>query len=78
MVKIPAKKESSGRVKKTLDLPEDLVSGLKELAEINSSSFSHEMSEAIGMLLFCKKLIENGNSLLIEKQDSRIIEIVFL
>jgi hypothetical protein len=63
-------------VKVTLNLPEELVNRLKEESSKTNISMTEAIRRGIEVDLFLKKEESAGSKILLEKKDSKIVQLV--
>ena len=64
-------------VKLSVNLPEDTVSKLREIAEKRGITLTEALRRAISHERFLEDEVENGGKVLVEKPDKTVREIVF-
>ena len=64
-------------MKVTVNLPEETVQALRQLADQEGKTFTQSMKEAISLKLFVTDLIDEGSKLLVERPDKSIREVWF-
>ena len=74
---IPLRRTPQDVVKVTVNLPEQMVAQLKELAASEGESFTQALKEAIAMKLYIEDALGEGAKLLLELPDKSLREIVF-
>ena len=71
------KRSRAAAARVTVNLPDDMVVSLKELAERDGKTFTQALKEAISLKLFVAELFEQRAKLLVQYPDKSVERILF-
>jgi hypothetical protein len=65
-------------VKISVNLPDDMVRALKEMADLRGTTVTEVLKAAIGTEAFLADQIKNGAKVLVEEKDKSLKQLVFI